>query len=335
MPTTTTPCPPRRHPFQVLARSAATLLLAAALPAAWALDLQGHRGARGLAPENTLPSFELALKHGVSTLELDVASTRDGVLVVHHDLELSPLLARDAQGRWLDQPSAPIFRMGWAELQAYDVGRLKPGTRYAANYPDQQPLDGTRIPRLQDMFELVQRPEHRQVRLAIEIKSRPDTPGKTLPPQDFAAAVVRAVQAAGLQPRTQILSFDWRVLQAVQRLAPGLPTVYLTIQQPDNDNVGSNRDEPSDWTAGIAWREHRSVPRMIQAAGGAVWSAYHRNLDAAQVKEAQALGLKVLAWTVNDAPTMERLIDMGVDGLVTDRPDIAQQLLRQRRIEVK
>ncbi|HSC00393.1 MAG TPA: glycerophosphodiester phosphodiesterase family protein, partial [Burkholderiaceae bacterium] len=122
-----------------------------------AFDLQGHRGARGLAPENTLRAFEVALQHGVTTLELDVGITRDEVLVIHHDLALNPAIARDAQGRWLEQPSAPIHTMTWAELQRYDVGRLKPGHRYGANHPDQQPFDGARVPRLVDLFDLVKR----------------------------------------------------------------------------------------------------------------------------------------------------------------------------------
>lgn len=119
--------------------------------ASHAIDLQGHRGARGLAPENTLRAFEVALQHGVTTLELDIAITRDGVLVIHHDRALNPAIARDAQGQWLQQPSAPIHTMTWDELQRYDVGRLKPGDRYSANHPDQVPLDGARVPRLSDL----------------------------------------------------------------------------------------------------------------------------------------------------------------------------------------
>ena len=314
-------------------RCAAALFLALSATLCCALDLQGHRGARGLAPENSLASFEVALKHGVTTLELDIAITRDGVLVVHHDLTLNPDIMRDAQGRWLDMPSAPIHTLTWAELQTFDVGRLKPGSRYASNYPDQQPIDGTRIPRLSDLFDLVRRGGHDQVRFAIETKINPLLPESTLAPEPFAAAVVAEIRKAGMQQRSQILSFDWRSLAHVQRVAPEIATVYLTAQQRWLDNIGADRNETSAWTAGLRYSDHGSVPKMIKAAGGKFWSVYFGDLSAAKVHEAQALGLKVLTWTVNDAATMHRMLDLGIDGLITDRPDIAREVLRERRIE--
>ena len=103
------------------------------------IDVQGHRGARGYLPENTLPSFARALEIGVSTLELDVGVTRDGVVVIHHDRGLNPDIARDADGQWVRKP-VPIHALTYAELQRYDVGRLRPGSSYARHFPQQQPL---------------------------------------------------------------------------------------------------------------------------------------------------------------------------------------------------
>ena len=309
------------------------LALALAATLAGALDLQGHRGARGLAPENTLAGFEAALRHGVTTLELDIAITRDGVLVIHHDLALNPDITRDAQGRWLEKPSAPIHALTWAELQTFDVGRLKPGSRYAANYPDQQPIDGTRIPRLSDLFDMVRRGGHDKVRFAIETKINPTLPEATLPPEPYAEAVVAEIRRAGMQHRTQILSFDWRSLAHVQRIAPEMATVYLSAQQRWLDNIGAPGNTASPWTAGLRYSEHGSVPKMIHAASGKLWSVFFGDADRNKVQEAQGLGLKVLVWTVNDAATMNRMLDLGVDGLITDRPDIAREVLRERRIE--
>jgi len=319
------------RPSRLLATAALLAGLAGA-SAAHALDLQGHRGARGLAPENSLAGFELALQQGVTTLELDIAITRDGVLVIHHDLELNPNHTRDAQGRWLDKPSAPIFHMSWDELQAYDIGRIRPGTSYARQFPDQQPADGTRVPRLADLFARVKALGNERVRFAIETKVRPDSPAHTLPPDAYATAVVNAVRQAGMAGRVQILSFDWRTLQVVQRIAPEIPTVYLTAQQRWTDNVGAQAPEGSAWTAGFQHKDHGSVPKMIKAAGGRFWSVYHGDLTPERLAEAQGLGLKVLVWTVNDAAQMGRFVDMGVDGLVTDRPDIAQRVLQERRV---
>jgi glycerophosphoryl diester phosphodiesterase len=304
------------------------LVLAAGQAAA--LDLQGHRGARGLAPENTLPSFQRALELGVTTLETDIAITSDGVLAIYHDRTLNPDITRDAAGRFIDPPGAPIHTLTWAQLQTYDVGRIKPGTNYARNFSEQKPLDGTRIPRLSDVFDLVKRMGDDKVRFAIETKLHPDRPAETPAPEPFARALVEEIRKAGMAARSQILSFDWRTLQVVQKIAPEIQTVYLTAQQRWLDNVGADDPQGSRWTAGFQYREHGSIPKMIKAAGGSHWSCYYGDLDAATVKEAQALGLKVLAWTVNDPAQMARMLEMGVDGLITDRPDLARTLLEQR-----
>jgi glycerophosphoryl diester phosphodiesterase len=111
-----------------------------------------------------------------------------------------------------------------------------------------------------------------------------------------------------------------------------MPTVYITAQLAALDNLGIKSGQPSAWTAGIQHGQHGSVPRMIKAAGGTHWSSFWRELDAQKVREAQSLGLKVLAWTVNDRQSMGQMLDLGVDGLVTDRPDIAAELLKERGI---
>ena len=311
-------------------QSLAIALALAAWPAQ-AFDLQGHRGARGLAPENTLPAFERALALGVSTLELDIAVTKDGVLVISHDPALNPDLTRDATGRYLEQRGPAIRSMTWAQLQAYDVGRLRPGTEYARQFADQQPADGAGIPRLADLFDLVKRSGDDQLRFDIETKLDPMQPAEAPEPEVFARALVAEIRGAGMAARSQVQSFDWRTLQAVQKIAPEIPTVYLTVQR-RFDNIGAGRPEGSPWTAGFQYRDYGSIPKMIKAAGGSHWSAYFGDLDPQKVKEAQALGLKVLAWTVNDPAVMARMLDYGVDGLITDRPDLARKVLQERNI---
>ena len=299
-----------------------------------AFELQGHRGARGLAPENTLAGFERALAIGVDTLETDIAVSRDGVLLISHDPALNPDITRGPDGQFLDARGPVIWRTDFAELQRYDVGRLKPGTRYAALYPEQQPSDGARLPRLDALFALAKKPGNAELRLALEIKIRPDAPDETPAPEPFARALVDAVRAAGLATRTSILSFDWRALQAVQTIAPEITTVALTIQQRDFDNIGAGRPGASPWTAGIAFADHGSVPKMVKAAGASVWSSFHGDLDAAQVKQAQALGLTVLAWTVNDTARIAEVMDFGVDGIVSDRPDRVRAEMQRRGLRL-
>jgi len=287
-------------------RLLAALVLGQAL-AAQAFDLQGHRGARGTAPENTLPGFAAALAMGVTTLELDTGVTRDGVVVIHHDRRLNPEIARGPDGRWIEAPGPLIHELDYAQLQRYDVGRLRPGTDYADRFPEQVPADGAGVPRLADLFALVRKSGNGQVRFNIETKISPAAPGETLPPEAFASALVAEIRAAGMAPRTTVQSFDWRTLHAVERAAPEIATVYLTGR-----------------------RHGGSQPKAVHAAGGRIWSPNYEELDSAAMIEARALDLKVVPWTVNEPGFIERFLDLGVDGVITDYPERVRAELQRR-----
>jgi glycerophosphoryl diester phosphodiesterase len=287
-----------------------------------ALDIQGHRGARGLAPENTLPAFARALSIGVTTLELDCAITRDGVVVVSHDPAFNPDITRGPDGKWLEQPGPALWSLDFQDSQRYDVGRINPASDYARRWPEQRPVDGTRIPRLADLFALVKKSGNETARFNIETKISPIEPEFTTTPGDFARKLIAAIRAGGMDKRSAIQSFDWRSLQFVQQEAPAIPTVYLTVEKGFMDSIQRNKPS-SPWTAGFHVSQHGgSVPRMVKAAGGAVWSPYHAETTREQVKEAQSLGLKVVVWTVNEPADMRRMIEWGVDGIISDRPDI-------------
>ena len=291
-------------------------------------DLQGHRGARGLWPENTLGGFARTLELGVSGIELDCALTRDGILVVTHDPELNPDCTRDARGRFLEAPGSPIRALSYAQLEAYDVGRLRPGSGYAARFPAQQPLDGERIPRLEDVLTLVRARGAGRVRLALEIKTFPEQPELTATPAEFAAALRAVLGRTETHTLVSILAFDWRVLAAAQRLMPEVPRAALTEQQSGEDTVRLAASTPSPWLDGLDPRHYDgSVPRLVKATGAAIWGPDFLDLAAESVHEAHALGLRVVPWTVNDSADMERLLGFGVDGMITDRPDTLRELL--------
>ena len=293
---------------------------------AFALDIQGHRGARGLLPENTLPAFSRALDARVTTLELDCGVTRDGVVVIAHDAALNPDIARDAGGRWIQSPAPAIWRLTYDELQRYDVGRLDPDSAYARRFPKQQPVDGTRIPRLADLFGLVRERGDPAVRFNIETKISPLAPDETPAPEAFVQALLAEIRNAGVAARVTIQSFDWRTLQIAQKEAPEIPTAYLTAERTSPDKFS----DASPWTAGYRLSAfHGSLPRMIKAAGGAIWSPYAGDLTEERVREAHALGLKVIVWTVNSEADMRRLIGWGVDGIISDYPDVLAAV-RQR-----
>ena len=299
---------------------------------AGAFDLQGHRGARGLAPENTLAGFRKALEIGVSTLELDLAMTRDGVLVVSHDPTLNPDVVRGPDGRWLAAPGPAINTLPLAEVKRYDVGRLNPLSSYAKQLPQQVPADGERIPTLTEVISLA-RSSGKDVRFNIETKLRPDRPMETPPPDVFAKAVVDFWRSEHIEAVAAVQSFDWRTLAEVKRLAPEIRTVCLTIQQGGFDNVQKGRPGPSPWTAGLDVDEvGGSVPRLVERAGCAVWSPFYREVTADNVREASALGLAVIPWTVNERADMVRLIDAGVHGLITDYPDRLRQVMADKKL---
>jgi glycerophosphoryl diester phosphodiesterase len=306
---------------------AGRMMLVALLPgllagAAHAFDLQGHRGARGLAPENTLPGFETALAIGVTTLELDLAMTRDGVLVVSHDRRLNPDHTRGPDGKFLEGEGPPIRSLTLGEVRRYDVGRLKPGTDYAKSFPEQRPADSARIPPLAELFDLVKRAGADHVRFNIETKITPTSGDETPDPETFAAALADVVRSAGLTARVSIQSFDWRTLKAMQRIAPEIERVCLTAEALNFDTIKRGGPGPSPWLAGLDIDDFAgSVPRLVAAAGCQVWSPLYRNAKADDVAAAKALGLKVIPWTVNERADMERLIALGVDGIITDYPD--------------
>ena len=273
---------------------------------AGAFDLQGHRGARGLAPENTLRAFAAALSLGVSTLELDTGVTRDGVVVVYHDRTLHPDITRGPDGRYLDKRGPAIRALDYAELARYDVGRLRAGSDYAKPFPDQQPADGTRVPRLSEVFALARKAGNERVRFNIETKLSPQAPDETLAPAEFARAVVAEIRKAGVAARSTIQSFDWRTLAVVQAEAPEIATVHLTGPK----FVGA--------------------PAKVKEAGGRIWSPHYSVVTGEILKEARSLGLQVVVWTVNEPAHIAAMLDLGVDGIISDRPDLVRAEMTKR-----
>jgi glycerophosphoryl diester phosphodiesterase len=325
------------RPARWRAAAAAGSFIAALAPAS-AIDLQGHRGARGLAPENTLAGFRTAVAIGVTTLETDLALTRDGVLVLSHEPSLSAALTRGPDGSWLAADGPPFIELDAAQLVSYDVGRLNPASRYAAQFPDQKPFDGERIPTLASLFAQARdarSPGGWPLRFNIETKITPQADVPTADSARFARAVIDAVRAANMADRITVQSFDWRTLLEVRSQAPEIATVCLTIDSSEMNTVQVDATGASPWHAGLKLAEHGySLVRLAKAAGCSAWSPFWRNVTAESVEEAHALGLRIVPWTVNDPAEMSRLAALGVDGLITDYPDRARGILRQQGIAI-
>ena len=315
--------------FNKVATAAIVTVYLSMAAIAQTFDLQGHRGARGLAPENTLAGFASALSIGVSTLELDVGISRDGVVVVSHDPVLNPDITRGPDSIWLKERGPAIWSLSIEEIRTYDVGRIRPSSPYAKRFPEQIPIDGARIPTLAEVFELIRRSGNSTVRVNIEAKLDPGAPKLTADPETFARAILAVSKEYFMAERVTIQSFDWRVLQEIQRLAPDIATSYLTVRQSWRDNL-----KPL-WTTGFDLNDYDgNVPQLIKAAGGWIWSPFHREVDARQILQAHKLGLKVIPWTVNRKSRMNQLIKMDVDDIITDYPDRLRQVLENRSIKL-
>jgi glycerophosphoryl diester phosphodiesterase len=297
--------------------------------------LIGHRGAAGLAPENTLAAFRRACEIGVDAMELDVLLTAEGEIVVHHDFSLKPEIARNSDGKWIEKHSAAVVNhLTLAELKTYDVGRLKPNTRYARRYPELQPVDGERIPTLGEVIALLKNSCLPSTQLWIEIKTSPEKPDLTPSPETVAEAVLNVVRREKLTDRIRILSFDWRALVHVQKIAPEIPTVYVSLTGVRLNNIKPGQPGVSPWMAGIDIDDYSgSIPRAVKAAGGRYWAQYYKHMTYGDLNEAHAMGIQVFVWTVDSKSEMLRLIEMGVDGIITNRPDIFKSIPRSSQPE--
>ena len=224
-------------------------------------DLQGHRFARGLFPENTLEGFDAACRLGLASFEIDIAVTRDGIPVIHHDPALNPNTTRGPDGAWLEATGPLIRDLSFAELQRYDVGRLRPGSAYAATYATQTAQDGARIPTLDALLR-----RRSDIRFNIELKSMPAHPEWTVAPEEMVERVLNTVDAVGAADRIAIQSFDWRAPRHARRVRPDLAVGWLTEAKTIHD-AALWRGIPGTSTALDA------VPAAIMAEGGGHWGA--------------------------------------------------------------
>lgn len=249
------------------------------------LDVQGHRGCRGLRPENTLAGFRHAISLGVDTLELDLGLTRDGVLVVAHDPELNEVICVIPTGL----PSRLIKDLTRDQLGAVDCG-----SRRNPRFADQVVVPGEKMPGLEQALELLR--QHPRLAANIEIKTFSDRPGVTRPPADFAAALVALLKDPSLKARVTVQSFDPRALLAVKAEDPTIALAALVDRRVE-------------------------IEPMLKATGARILSPRFTELKQEDVAALQRRGVRVIPWTVNEPADMKRLISWGVDGIITDYPD--------------
>lgn len=302
-----------------------------------------HRGGAGLWPENTMAAFRRAIAAGTDGIELDVHLTKDGQLVVHHDESLKPAIARGPDGAWVTRPTPLLKTLTYEELLAYDVGRLRPGAGYSARYPEQMGFDGERVPLLADVYRLVKEEAKPGFRLYVELKTALLDLTQSADPVTLADATVALTREHGLEETVTFVSFDWRALKRAKEQAPDILNAFTTLPffQIDPEDSSAARDKPGSedelirkasatgapWAAGYDWRGQEGATfagRMLRAiASGPAdgWFAWHGDVTAETAPLAKELGLAVSCWTVDEEAEMKRLAALGVEAILTDRPD--------------
>ncbi|MDL4773693.1 MULTISPECIES: glycerophosphodiester phosphodiesterase family protein [Thermomonosporaceae] len=276
-----------------------------------AVELHGHRGARGLRPENTLPGFAHALELGVDAIELDAGLTADGVVVLNHDQVLSPVNLADTGPVRPGDPAYPyvgraVRELTLEQLRTVDAGIRRPATAGDPFVFTQLPVPGTPVPTLDEACALIGAADG--VRLAVELKTDPDWPDAEV--ARFTAAVADVLAARGLTRRSRLLAFDWRVLVEARRYDPAFGRVALI--------------ERKTLVPGTRWLAGRGPGDPVGSAleiGATALSPEHRLVTPELVAAADRLSLPVAVWTVNEPAEMARFIGYGVDAIVTDHPD--------------
>ena len=284
--------------------------------------LIGHRGARGLMPENTIEGFNFTLDMGVTALEFDVLLSKDNVPIITHDTNLSEASTRNGKGKWLRKSGPNISELTLTELKQFDVGGLDQNSSYGKCFPEQKFLSGVRIPTLSELLDLACLPENQNLYLLLEIKSEP-----ALSKANVVSQIVREIRKKKIGTRTVLHSFDWDLLKECLKEAPEIPRSFLS-ELPENskDSVNGNSENisPDFYSFNI------SIPKTIANLNGQIWCPNFKDLTYDLVREAHDLGLLVCTWTVNEIEDIENSIDIGVDGIVTDYPNRAQKILKSR-----
>lgn len=308
-------------------------------------DLQAHRGGLGLTVENTLEAFSTALEIGVTTLECDMHVSADGAAMVTHDRRLTAEKYTDTGPAFVDDPDFPYVGKYVTRLTRDRLDTLDCGSSTLPAHPRQRAVPGARMPTLSEVFDLMKQRGATDVRVNIETKYETVAPTETAPRERFVQVVADVVRQAGWVDRTAIQSFDWGLLRRVREVEPGLWLNALT----SGHYLEIGKPGASPWLGGLDIDEYDG--NLVAAAAaigvdgvspvhgdpprsGVTDPTYRPFVTQAMVDDAHDRGLQVLPWTVDDPATMRGLIDLGVDGMITNYPDVLRAVLDERGISL-
>ncbi|WP_433609197.1 glycerophosphodiester phosphodiesterase family protein [Prescottella agglutinans] len=310
-----------------------------------AFDVQAHRGGLGLYTESSLAAFSNALEMGVTTLELDTQITEDGIAVVTHDRKISNKKCQDTAPSTAGDPEFPYVGKYIKDLTLEQIKTMDCGSLRLADHPEQQTVPGAKMQTLTEVFDLVKSYDAPNVKMNIETKVEAGAPSETAPREQFVRTVLGTIRDAGMLDRVTIQSFDWGALMLTRDLEPSVPTVALT----NGDFLQIGKDGASPWLGGLDIDDFGGdAIAAISTFGASAFSPVQGTPQGGKVSDpgftlyvteemvdaAHARDIKVIPWTVNDPETMHALMDLGVDGIITDRPDRLRTVLSERGLDL-
>ena len=307
-------------------------------------DLEAHRGGRDVRPENTLYSYAYAIELGATSIECDMQLTKDGQIVMSHNPILNSDITRDENGNYIENNKYDIRLMTVDKLKKFDVGVMDPncGEYYDLHGKTQFTYDA-KIPTLEELMQLIQSYGDKNIVLNIETKSYPDPASagykNNADPKKFVEVFNNIVKKYDMEDRVVLQSFDWQTLIEMKKLNPNISTSALWQEQPswgrDSESLRRYEKKKSPWLGGLDIKDYQGNPvKAAHAIGADIISPYYTEISKQDVDEAHSLGMKVVPWTVNNEKDMNMLLDMGVDGIISDKPWLLKQVLEKRNIKL-
>ena len=295
------------------------------------IKIYGHRGARGVLPENTLDSFQYLFDNDINAYETDILISKDSIPVITHDFHLDPSLTQDEEGNWLEDENIKIIDLTYDQISKYEVGSLNKLTKYGRRFLNQKKLENQKIPKVSELLDLTSKNKVSDLVINLEIKSTPVQENLTPSPEEMVKIVLEEVNKSNLTDKIIYSSFDWRVLREIKNYNPEIPRAYLSFEQQGSGSFGNIYDQ-SPWMDFTPLHNNVDLPKLIKALGGQAWHPFYRNVNEKIVETSHNENLPVNVWTVNEEEDMLRMIDIGVDGIMTDYPVQLKELCEKKNI---
>ena len=297
------------------------------------IKIYGHRGARGNLPENTLESFSFLFENKIFAFETDVLISKDLVPVITHDFRLDINMTKDADENWISDENIKIYDLTYEEILKYNVGSINKLSRYGRRFLNQKSLPNQKIPKLSDIFDLINSKSIDDIVLNLEIKSTPVEDNLTPSPKEMVSIIKKEIEKSKLEEKILISSFDWRILKEFSIQMPNIVRGYLSFQQNSGVKIEKTIYKNSPWMdLALAFKEY-DLPSLIKQIGGKVWCPFYRDITKKDVDMAHEEGLVVNVWTVNKENDMMQMIEYGVDAIITDYPLVLKEVCEKNNIK--